>query len=885
MSDNPIDFDDPKLTAYVLGELEESEKAELEQQLSANGGLKSAVDEMREFTDLLGNALNSESAPKLTDAQRQMIQSAAGATAAVAAIDSTIAASPAPASAPMTSAPTTRSSWPLLATTATLLTAAGIYIAIKAFEEQPVNGVAITPSEASRYSEKTLSAKTARFAQNDENKYGNRDEQLAMTEAADDRSRGLEYKASRFDSAEKKDAFTVEKPHDAANLTLRKSVPGQQSKPQADSGGKKDFGAVGDAVASNNAGPTATQPTPFPSTESRKTAGFVGGGLGGGVGRRPQPSAPQSAAPLPPAPGGAPSPNRSRGGRSDLQDRSKKKSESAPAFGGNVPPGFIPPGEPSPASRRAIALAAPEPADGASLAKDGKFKTPAAKIDLDERLKPEAESKPRTGFGEGPGNEDYQAIIENPFIIPNTMATVKSTFSIDVDTGAYSNMRRFLTHNQRPPRNAVRIEELINYFHYDYPQPADGNPFSVNVEAAACPWNSKHQLVRIGLKGREILKEDRPPSNLVFLVDTSGSMGHPKKLPLVKKALTLLTQQMGEGDRVAIVTYAGTAAVTLNSTSGEHRDSIQASIDQLRAAGSTNGGGGIVVAYQQAVENFYDGGTNRVIMCTDGDFNVGIPMDKMIELIEEKRKTGVYLSVCGFGSGNLKEKMLEQVANKGNGQYSYIDNEKEAHKVFVEEMTGSLYTIAKDVKIQIDFNPNKVGAYRLIGYENRVLANRDFNDDTKDAGEIGAGHRVTALYELVPPEAVKDLAKPDVDDSDPSKYLKAKPVEIADSKEVLTVRLRYKRPDADPTEKSTLIEQPLLAVTKRGMTSTEFDWASSVAMFGLMLRDSQYKGQSSFDLVTELAMGAKGKDESGRRQEFIDLVGRARTLMTSGDAP
>ncbi len=860
MSDNPIDLDDPKITAYVLGELDDAEKAEIEQQLSANGGLKSAVEEMREFTDMLGEALTSEAAPALTDAQREQIQSAAGASGV--SVPASPEATPKPAAA-ATPAPSRGGSWPLLATTATVLTVAGVYIGTRGFDEPPVeDNQALT--ERSEAPEERQVVAHNQVASKTEAMRGGRD-------FADDDSFGVTRSdSSRFESLDKAEAEAEEASSKALFAekqsstrdrarAMRKGIPGQS-------------GAASD-----------------PNSRFGIGQGFAGGGLGGNA---PAPEKPQAApvptnAPALPRPGeslravaesapsGAQPPSRRAqlarqpSAPTDRAKRGAKKDDGATSLAAVVPPRT----SPKPAADNAAALA-PSPARPVPLAEDKKAAAPAGK-EADA-----LESKLKKVTEERVANEDYQQIIENPFIFPTTKETVKSTFSIDVDTGSYANVRRFLSHNQLPPRNAVRIEELINYFHYDYPQPEDERPFSVNVEAAVCPWNSKHQLVRIGLKGREILKEDRPPSNLVFLVDTSGSMGHPKKLPLVKKALTMLTQQMGEGDRIAIVTYAGNAAVTLESTNGEHKDAIQVAIDQLRAGGSTNGGAGIVVAYQQAVANFYDGGTNRVIMCTDGDFNVGIPRDKMNELIEEKRKTGVYLSVCGFGTGNLKEAMMEQVANKGNGQYSYIDNETEAQKVFVEEMTGSLYTIAKDVKVQIDFNPGKVGAYRLIGYENRMLANEDFNDDTKDAGEIGAGHRVTALYEIVPPEALKGLAKRDVDEGDPSKYLKEKPVEITKSDEMLTVRLRYKRPEAEAAdEDSTLIEQPLKAVAKLGMTSTEFDWAASVAMFGLILRDSQYKGQASFDLVSELAAGAKGEDKSGRRKEFIGLVNKARSLM------
>ncbi|MBT6156979.1 MAG: VWA domain-containing protein [Planctomycetaceae bacterium] len=470
-------------------------------------------------------------------------------------------------------------------------------------------------------------------------------------------------------------------------------------------------------------------------------------------------------------------------------------------------------------------------------------------------------------------NEQYIPIIENEFLTP--VNDPLSTFSIDVDTASYSNVRRFLKQNQWPPANAVRIEEMVNYFHYEYPEPVDGRPFSVNLEAGPCPWNSDHRLVRVGLKGKEIDKSQRPPSNLVFLLDVSGSMRDANKLPLVKTAMEMLVGEMTEDDRIAIVTYAGKAGLQLESTSGQDKTRIIDSIHALRAGGSTNGEAGIKLAYEQAVGHFIDDGANRVILCTDGDFNVGTSENKdLITLIQDKAKSKVFLSVFGFGMGNLKDGKLEQIADKGNGQYGYIDDEKEAQKVFVEEMAGTLYTIAKDVKIQVEFNPQQVGGYRLIGYENRMLAAPDFNDDTKDAGEIGAGHTVTALYEIVPFDKL-----PAPNSVDKLKY--QKPVKPVDgdkvAKELLTLKLRYKQPDA---EESVKIDFTLTDNKPRTeMPSVDFEWAVSCAGFGLLLRNSQYRGEADFDLVRELALGSRGDDESGRRREFLDLVYTARAMQ------
>jgi Ca-activated chloride channel family protein len=592
-------------------------------------------------------------------------------------------------------------------------------------------------------------------------------------------------------------------------------------------------------------------------------------------------------------------------------------------------------------------LADAEPAASASFAYAPADRV-ARMMTVDKRLPAIAETSP--------GNEAYEPIIENPFV--SAYEAPLSTFGIDVDTASYANVRRFLTSHQLPPPNAVRIEELVNYFSYDYPQPADEKPFAVNVDAGACPWNVGHTLVRIGLKGREIPRDKRPASNLVFLVDVSGSMQPENKLPLVKMGLNLLTQQMTESDRVAIVTYSDTAVQRLESTNGTNKPAIQQVIESLQAGGSTNGADGIRLAYRAALEHFIDGGTNRVILCTDGDFNVGVSSDdELVKLIQERTRTKIFFSVLGFGMGNLKDGKLEKLADKGNGQYAYIDSQREAQKVFVEDLAGTLVTIAKDVKVQVEFNPNQVGGYRLIGYENRVMAAQDFNNDAKDAGDIGAGHTVTALYEVLPAGA---LPKPEVGEN--LRYRKAVvPADGPLASELMTVKLRYKQPEGDT---STLIEVPvakrtiqLLDVAKEGealacaielrqidarsaantltalfgtdkensrsfdadetgkrllvrassheisqvktlllqlgeggsAVSRDFNWAAAVAAFGMILRDSQFRGQASFDLVLELAQAAKGEDPAGRRQEFIDLVRAAKALVTpvapTADAP
>ena len=460
------------------------------------------------------------------------------------------------------------------------------------------------------------------------------------------------------------------------------------------------------------------------------------------------------------------------------------------------------------------------------------------------------------------GNEAFQPIVDNPFL--PVAESPPSTFSIDVDTASYANVRRYLNQNARPPADAVRIEELINYFPYGYPAPKGADPFSVNVEVARCPWDAAHRLVRIGLKGREIDTTKRPPSNLVFLIDVSGSMQDIDKLPLLKAGMKLLVEQLGENDRVAIVVYAAAEGLALPSTSCAQKEKVLSALEELQAGGSTNGGRGIQLAYDIAVRNFIKGGTNRVILATDGDFNVGVTEGPDLDkLIESKRTSGVFISVLGFGQGNVKHDKLESLADKGNGQYCFIDSIKEARKVLVEQMGGTLVTIAKDVKIQVKFNPAKAASYRLIGYENRMLQAKEFADDKKDAGEIGAGHCVTALYEVAP--AAGQGVAADAKAAEPT------------GPEFLNVDLRFKAPDGDVSE---LRSFPTLDDGRDfAAASVDFKFASSVAGFGMLLRDSPYRGTLTWPGVIELASGATGPDPGGYRKEFLDLVRKAQEVV------
>jgi len=467
--------------------------------------------------------------------------------------------------------------------------------------------------------------------------------------------------------------------------------------------------------------------------------------------------------------------------------------------------------------------------------------------------------------------EGYAAVNENGF--KNVKNSPLSTFSIDVDNASYSNIRRFINNGQLPPADAVRIEEMINYFKYDYPEPKGEHPFSVYTELAICPWNTNHHLLHVGLKGKSIDKSSLPPSNLVFLIDVSGSMSDPNKLPLLKSAFGLLVNELRTEDRVAIVVYAGAAGLVLESTSGNRKEAIMAAIDNLEAGGSTAGGAGLKLAYREAEKNFVKGGNNRIILATDGDFNVGESSNGGMErLVEEKRELGVFITVLGFGMGNVKDDKMEIIADKGNGNYSYIDNLQEARKVLVREFGGTLFAIAKDVKFQIEFNPAKVESYRLIGYENRLLNDEDFNDDTKDAGEMGAGHTVTALYEIIPTGS-DETGLPIVD---PLRYQNGRAEKEVRSplkdapQELCNIKLRYKLPDGLT---SKMFSKTVGTEIKNvGETTDRFRFSASVAAFGMILRISAFKGTATVADVISLASNARGTDSDGYKSEFVRLV-------------
>ncbi len=491
----------------------------------------------------------------------------------------------------------------------------------------------------------------------------------------------------------------------------------------------------------------------------------------------------------------------------------------------------------------------------------------------------EAKSTPE-GTGPGSPGDQFDTIDDNPFM--RVSEAPLSTFSVDVDTASYSKVRDFLMRaNQLPRRDAVRIEEMINYFDYDYAPPAesDEHPFAARAVMSECPWNPDHRIARIAIKGKEMSQKERPRCNLVFLLDTSGSMNEPNKLPLVQEGMKMLLEKLNPKDRVAITVYAGSAGLVLDSTKVKNAIEIRRALTQLSAGGSTNGGAGIALAYQVARDNFLSDGVNRVLLCTDGDFNVGTTgTDALVRMVEKEAKGGVYLSVLGFGMGNHNDAMLEQISGRGNGNYAFIDTEKEAKKVLVEQTNATLVTIAKDVKLQLEFNPAHISSYRLIGYENRVLAKEDFNDDKKDAGEIGAGHSVTALYEIVPAGKEADALRPKVD---PLRFQK----EIALTEEAkmgpsILIKLRYKLPDSDV---STLVEFPVQDEGKSfDAADRQTQFAAAVAGFGMQLRRSEYKGSWTLSDVIRVATQSKGEDENGLRGEFIEMAKKAKSLMGEG---
>ena len=492
------------------------------------------------------------------------------------------------------------------------------------------------------------------------------------------------------------------------------------------------------------------------------------------------------------------------------------------------------------------------------------------------------ETDPPSRYRQDFDTATYDHVSENPFL--QAASNPLSTFSIDVDTASYSNVRRFINSGSLPPKDAVRVEEMINYFSYDYREPEGDKPFSIDLDATACPWDASHRLLRIGLKGRDVATENRPASNLVFLLDVSGSMTPAERLPLVKQAMRLLVEKLTEKDRVAIVIYAGGSGLALPATTGDRKEAILRALEDLKAGGSTNGAEGIELAYKVAADNFIKGGVNRVILATDGDFNIGVTnQGDLIRLIEEKAKGGVFLSVLGVGTDNLKDSTMQKLADKGNGNYAYLDSIEEARKVLVQQVNGTLMTIAKDVKIQVEFNPARVASYRLIGNEKRVLRKEDFNNDKVDAGEIGAGHTVTALYEIVPAGTGAADPSASIPSVDPLKYRALNSASVAvthedpkRSQEMVTVKLRYKKPEGETSELTgrSFVDNG----SKFEDAAPDLKFAAAVAEFGMILRDSAHKGKGTIGSVIEWAQEGKGRDAAGYRAGFIELARKTQTL-------
>jgi len=770
-----------KLTAYVLGELEEEEAAAIERQAAEDEALRAEIEAIRQTTRILEAELKAEPAPGLTKRQREAI-----------------------ATGPQREGPvifTIRRVWAGIAVAA----AACIILALW-----------LPTLQSARRSDDTVAMGRA----------DGKDEKRAATAPAD-MDRAKELGELSIPAAEEPQSFgwgaaaDGEAQDSTDSYLFREDIRGPAETESINKEAAKGTGSsAGQPPATVHSQPVPATP-PVLSPPSRTLPGSAGSGLGGGT-RAGSPGAGLGGGGMPGRRGGGGSAGRGIGAGPDLP-------QEAPARFG-------------------------DPRDRGERLDRG-----------EERFQPD-----RSG---GQWNrEAYGRLVDNPFIRPAGIKAL-STFSIDVDTASYSNMRRWINGGSLPPPDAVRIEEMINYFDYSY-EPASGDhPFSVNAEVNACPWKAEHRLVRIGLKGREVEADMRPATNLVFLLDVSGSMNQPNKLPLVKESMKLLVEHLLADDRLSIVVYAGASGLVLPPTYCDEKAAIIAALDRLRAGGSTHGSAGIQLAYETAEESFIKGGVNRVILCTDGDFNVGVSDEGgLVRLIEEKRKTGVFLSVLGFGTGNWQDARMEQLSNAGNGNSAYIDSLDEARKVLVEEMTGTLVTIAKDVKIQVEFNPAKVGAYRLIGYANRLLEAEDFNDDAKDAGEIGAGHTVTALYEIVPPGV--EIPEGEIDDL---KYQQPEEeTERADSNELLTVKLRYKEPDG---EVSTKIEQPVVdAGALLADASSDFQFAAAVASFGMILRDSEYRGDATYATVLDLGSTGLDADKKGRRAEFMKLVEKAQAI-------
>ncbi|QDT03609.1 von Willebrand factor [Rubripirellula lacrimiformis] len=840
MSD-PSTWDDPRITAYVIGELSGDELAAFEREIQSNAELQSAVDEARHVTDKLADLFDAESTPPLTDDRLSAIN--AGSVASVRT-------GPPPIHPGTQPGHSGNRSWKIpmlmLATAAVVALMVGVAPMLKpdaevAYDINPTSSItestesdSLGPIAESTNERPPEPASTAfSFQRNDALQTT---PQLASTAPNQAPAPENETRSRRSRRAGGMDmAMDLEgvMDMDTSGMEMDDMMMGMGG---MDMGGV-DMGGMGMGGMGMDGGMMGGMPAPTPpaapNSVQLQSSTVAGDDIQADV-----------AAPF------APEPTLSKPLLAMNRQRLEKSQSMGTVPGGPQPPAIV----------------------VVPTNKDLFFDELQTEISIRGKAR-------QTTLGRGPqaSGDKFEPITDNPF--KRVDEHPLSTFSVDVDTASYSKTRDHLMRaNQLPQPDAVRIEELINYFDYAYQPPAADaeHPFASAVDISSCPWNPEHRLARIAIQGKTMQKKQRPACNLVFLIDTSGSMNSSNKLPLVINGMKMLAKQLGPKDRIAIAVYAGSAGLVLDSTPAKKAKKISKALTQLSAGGSTNGGAGIQLAYQTARENFITDGVNRVILCSDGDFNVGTTSTSdLVRLVETEAKGGVFLTVLGFGMGNHNDSMLEQISGRGNGNYAFIDSQQEARKVLVDQISGTLVTIAKDVKLQVEFNPTQVSSYRLIGYENRVLAKEDFNDDKKDAGEIGAGHSVTALYELVPAGKETDAAAPKVDDL---KYqVKSKPAPAADSDETLTLKLRYKQPDGDT---STLVEFPVVDDGKQ-FDDADIDtrFAAAVAGFGMQLRRSPYVGSWAIDDVLAAAKSSQGEDENGLRTEFIQMVRKASQLM------
>ncbi|MDA0589613.1 MAG: von Willebrand factor type A domain-containing protein [Planctomycetota bacterium] len=932
MTNPAFNPEDPRLTAFALGELDGADRTEIEQLIANSPEAAAAVKEIEETIGVLNSELAAEPAPELTEAQRSVIldgeaaaagEVAAGEAEAEPASAGTVAkvASAAAMSGSinvddvpreLSHSPSVRS-FPWAITGSLVATAAVMLVVVSQLPDGELSDLtSATPSAVSHI-------------------HSDAPAEMAMMED-ESSTPGSGFPDDVYDSKfEVEVARKSSAPHnfaaDAAGgsgATNSRSLPTEQLTGPGNSArgltgepGRKvqDFSenapdpasrrsvVPGEAAESGQKLVQTTKrlemtlkpvaPSRVLVAAEKKSDTQIAGSQAIAATEAPAAEQPATTSPaLPGAPADKPASAASRVARKSGAVAAPAGDSSRGGAGGGQQMGGR--GLPESGPGKEDASTKSEPGEGKSQLQVASNSNSGRDEALNRFREQQRQIEESTGLAKhlpadrtpSPTNEAYEPIIENDFVEPDTREKRLSTFAIDVDTASYSNVRRFLNQGQVPPPNAVRIEELVNYFRYDYAEPKDGQPFAVDVELNACPWATSHRLARIGIKARDIDKTNRPPTSLVFMIDVSGSMRSANKLALVKQSIDLLVNELTEDDQVSIVAYANNAGLRLDATSGAKKQQIMTVVNGLTAGGSTNGEGGIRTAYETAIKHFIQGGSNRVIMCTDGDFNVGVNNDnELVQLIEEKAASGVFLSIFGFGMGNLKDAKLEKLADKGNGQYGYMDNLREAQKVFRDELMGTLYTVAKDVKIQVEFNPATVGAYRLIGYENRKLAAQDFNDDTKDAGEIGAGHVVTALYEIVPKKTWD--ARPDVgelryDKAEEAKKKAAseKEEKLAFNDELLFVKLNYKNPDEETSTTNPGLNIPVTDLPSRGPAkapSNDFMWAASVASFGMNLRGSKYSGSWTLVDVLETVEGAKGDDDL--RAEFVELVKKAQSLI------